>query len=162
MKSNLVRLIVCVLLVLTLAIAPITTAFAASTMKLMKINVDGARLRKGPGNYEIITSLRRGEKVLYSGEMTKSFCLVCTEDGQVGYVFRDYLSNYGVIRADQVYYANTGSVRMYSRANTGSSRVETLSRHELVIVFRTAGNWAYARTLDGEAGYIQLSKLSSF
>lgn len=84
---------------------------------------------------------------------------MCTEDGQTGYVFRDYLSNYGVVRANQVYYVNS-SARMYSRASTSSSRVDRLGEHEMVIVFKTSGKWAYARTLDGKAGYIQLSNLT--
>lgn len=160
MKRNVIRLIVCVLMILTMVIAPISTAYAASTVKLMKVNVDGARLREGPSSaYEIITSIRYGKKVFYSGKMESSFCYVCTEDGQKGYVFRDFLSNYGVVRVDQVYYA-TGHARMYSRANTGSSRVETLTKNEMIIVFKTAGKWAYARTLDGKAGYVQLSYLN--
>lgn len=160
MKRNVIRLIVCVLMILATVIAPVSTAYAASTVKLMKVNVDDARLRAGPSSaYEVITTINLGEKVFYAGKSQNAFCYVCTEDGQKGYVFRDYLSNYGVVRVDQVYYA-TGNARMYSRANTGSSRVETLTKNEMIIVFKTAGKWAYARTLDGKAGYVQLSYLN--
>lgn len=159
MKRNLFRLIVCVMIVLTVIIAPVSTAYAASTMKLMKVNVDEARLREGPGDYEVITTLDKGEKVFYSGKMENAFCLICTADGEIGYIFRDFLSNYGVIRADQVYYAISGGTRMYKTASTSASTVEKLNRHEFVIVYKTAGNWAYARDLNGRGGYIPLSKL---
>lgn len=160
MKRNVIRLIVCVLMILATIVAPVSTAYAASTVKLMKINVDDARLREGPSSaYEVITTINLGEKVFYAGKTQNAFCYVCTENGQKGYVFRDYLSNYGVVRSNQVYYANT-STRMYSRASTSSSRVDKLGVHEMVIVFKTSGKWAYARTLDGKAGYIQLSNLT--
>ena len=157
----------CVLLMLTLNIAapvamPSTTAYAASTMRILRTNVDNARLRKGPSSeYDVITTLDKGEKVFYSGKTKNSFSYVCTEGGKVGYIYSGYLSKYGTVRTSSIYYTRTKSVRLYKRPSTSASKVTTMRNQQFVIVYQKAGKWAYVRTLEGKAGYVQLSKIKS-
>lgn len=160
------RVVVCLLLMITVVAAPIVTvpsmsASAASSYKVMRCNVDGGRLRKGPGNYPVIRTLKRGEKVIYSGQMKNAFCLVATMDGKIGYIYKNFLSNYGVVRKDQLYYTGTRNVKLYSKASTGARSV-TLKNRQFVTVYQKAGNWAYVKTLDGKGGYLQLSKIKKF
>lgn len=161
-KRNFLRTVLCALLMLTLMAAPIlpeSSAQAASTMKIMKVNVQGGRLREGPSSeYEVITTLSRGEKVFYSGKTSKAFCLVCTADGEVGYIYREFLSSYGTVRTSQVYYTVSKGVKMYKKPSTKASYTKLKSK-QFVIVYKKAGNWAYVKTLDGKGGYIPLSSL---
>lgn len=162
LKRKFFRVLACLLAMLTLAATPLAvmpTAEAASTMKIVKVNVQGARLREGPSSeYDIITSLDKGEKVFYSGKTKNAFSYVCTADGKVGFVYKGYLSAYGTVRTAQVYYTTGNGVRMYKKPRTSASRVATL-KQQYVIVYQKAGNWAQVRTLEGKSGYIQLSKL---
>jgi len=160
------RVVVCLLLMITMTAAPIVTmssmsASAASTYRVMRCNVEGGRLRKGPGNFGVITTLDRGEKVIYSGSMKNAFCLVATMDGKVGYIYKNFLSNYGVVRKDQLYHTRTRNVKLYKKATTGSKSV-TLKNPQFVTVYQKAGNWAYVKTMDGKGGYVQLSKIKRF
>ena len=161
------RVVLCALLMFTMTASPLmatpaTSAKAASTMKIVKVNVQGARLREGPSSdYAVIGSLKKNQKIFYSGKNKNAFSYVCTADGKIGFVFRDYLSAYGSVRKNQVYYTTGRNVRMYKKASTSSGRAATLKQQQFVLVYQKAGNWAYAKTLDGTGGYIQLNKLKS-
>ena len=155
----------CALLMLTLSIvppvaAPSNTAQAAGSMKIMKTNVQGGRLREGPSSeYDVITTLDKGEKVFYAGKSKNAFCYVCTADGKIGYIYKGFLSSYGTVRTSSIYYTRGKNVRMYKKPSTSASKAATLRQQQYIIVYQKAGNWAYVRTLDGKAGYIQLSKI---
>lgn len=161
------RAAVCFLLLILMATSPLiaapsTTAAAASSYKIMRCNVSGGRLRKGPGNYAVITSLRKGEKVIYSGKMKNAFCLVATTNGRIGYIYKNFLSNYGVVRSDRLYHTFTRNVKLYQKASTASRVAATLKDCQFVTVYQKAGNWAYVKTMDGKGGFVQLSKIKRF
>lgn len=161
------RAAVCFLLLLLMAVTPLitapsTTAAAATNYKIMRCNVEGGRLRMGPGNYGVITTLDKGEKVIYSGKMKNAFCLVATMDGRKGYIYKNFLSNYGVVRSDRLYHTVSRNVKLYKKASTGAKTVATLKNRQFVTVYQKAGNWAYVKTMDGRGGYIQLSKIKRF
>lgn len=160
------RVAVCLLLMIAMAATPMLTvpsmnAYAASSYKVMRCNVEGGRLRKGPGDYDVITTLDKGEKVIYSGKMKNAFCLVATTDGKIGYIYKNFLSNYGVVRKDQLYYTATRNVKLYKKASTNAKSV-TLKNRQFVTVYQKAGNWAYVKTLDGKGGFVPLSKIKKF
>jgi len=161
------KVMLCALLMLTLTATPLlatpsTSAKAAGTMKVVKVNVQGGRLRKGPSSaYDVIRSLDKGERVFYSGKTKNAFSYVCTADGKVGYIYKEFLSSYGSVRASSIYYTTGKNVRMYKKPSTSASKAATLKKQQFVIVYKKAGKWAQVRTLEGKAGYIQLSKLRS-
>ena len=161
-----IRTAVCFLLLIMMAVMPLitepsTTAAAATNYKIMRCNVEGGRLRKGPGNYSVITTLDKGEKVIYSGKMKNAFCLVATMDGKKGYIYKNFLSNYGVVRSDRLYHTVSRNTKLYKKASTSAKSV-TLKSRQFVTVYQKAGNWAYVKTMDGRGGYIQLSKIKRF
>lgn len=132
----------------------------AASMKIVKVNVQGGRLREGPSaDYDVITTLKRDQKIFYSGKTKNAFSYVCTADGKKGFIYRGFLSSYGTIRTEQVYYTTGRNVRMYKKASTSASRAATLRQQQYVIVYKKSGSWAYVRTLDGTAGYIPLKHL---
>lgn len=161
------RIILCAMLLLTLTATPLmatlsSSALAAGTMKMVKVNVQGGRLRKGPSSsYDVITSLDKGDKIFYSGQTKNAFSYVCTADGKVGYIYKEFLTSYGSVRSSSIYYTTGKNVRMYKKASTSASKAATLRKQQFVIVYKKAGKWAYVRTLDGQAGYVQLSKLKN-
>lgn len=160
------RVVVCLLLMIAMTAAPMVaapsmSAKAASSYKVMRCNVEGGRLRKGPGNYGVITTLDRGEKVIYSGKTKNAFCLVATTNGKIGYIYKNFLSSYGAVRKDQLYYTRSRNVKLYKKASTRSKSV-TLKNRQFVTVYQKAGNWAYIKTLEGKGGYVQLSKIKKF
>ena len=161
-KTMLCAMLMLALTATPLLASPLNSAQAAGTMKMVKVNVQGGRLRKGPSSsYDIITSLDKGEKVFYSGKTKDAFSYVCTADGKVGYIYKEFLSGYGSVRASSIYYTRGKNVRMYKKPSTSASKAATLRKQQFVIVYKKAGNWAYVRTLEGKAGYIQLSKLKN-
>ncbi len=165
LKRNFCRAAVCLLLILMTMATPIInvpTAYAA-TMKVLKCNVSGGRLREGPSTaYDVVSSLKRGEKVLYSGKTKNAFSLVSTADGRVGYVYKGYLSSYGSVRDSQVYYTRTGNMKLYKKPSTKSGTAVRLRKKQFIFVYKKAGNWAYVRTMEGKAGYIPLSNIKKF
>ena len=157
MKRNIIKVLVCLLLVATMVAAPMSAM--AKTVQIMKINVDGARLRSGPGASAIITSLKKGTKVFYAGKQIHAFCSVRTLGGKTGYVYKPFLSADGAVESKQVYYT-TGKCGLYKKPSTGSSRKATLSKHTYVVVFEVRGNWAYVKTTSGKGGFVKFSNLA--
>lgn len=134
-------------------------AFADSVVKVMKINVNGARLRSGPGDYTVIKSLKKGTKVLYTGKKVNAFCQVRTSGGKVGYVYDKFLSTYGAATSKQVYYTNK-AVTMRKKASSKSRGIKKLKKNTLVLAYEVFGNWVYIKTLSGKGGYVKASCLS--
>ena len=149
-------MVLCVMLLASFFAVP---ASAASVVKVMKINVSGARLRSGPGASEIITSLKKGTKVLYTGKKTNAFCYVRTSSGKKGYVYDKFLSTYGAAYSKQLY-STTKKIHMFRKASTKSSKIKKLSKHTLVIVYEVRGSWAYVKTLSGKGGFVKASCLT--
>lgn len=147
----------CMMLLASFVIAPVSAS--AKVVKIMKVNVKGARLRSGPGASSIKKpSLKKGEKVFYSGKQVHAFCYVRTASGRTGYVYKPYLSSYGAVNSKQVYYAKKATT-MYKKARKSSRRVGRLSKKQHVLVYETRGNWAYIKTLSGKGGFVKFSNL---
>ena len=162
MKRNFLRAALCMMLILMIGAAPMTALAAKSNVVLiLKCNVDGGRLREGPSSaYDVITSLKKGEKVFYNNQKSGAFCYVRTLYGQAGYIYHGFLDSYGAARYDQIYYANTTGVRVYKRPTDSSSRATTLGVGEHIIVYRTMGDWAFVKTLRGNTGFVKLGGLT--
>ena len=157
MKRNLWRSILCLSLILVLVLAPMSGVAATKTAKILKINVDQARMRTGASG-EIITTLARGTKVLYLNRTDGAFCKVCTTDGTTGYVYKGFLSSYGSVRADQVY-VTTGSTTLYKLSGNSLRKSSTLKSGTYMLVYKTNGNWAYVKSMSGKSGYVKLSSI---
>lgn len=157
MKRKMLLAAICLMLVLSTVIAPVS-ASAKSVVKVMKITVDGARLRTGPGDYPWTKSLKKGTKVLYAGKKEKAFCYVKTSDGSTGWVFNEFLGAYGAVNSGSVY-RTTGKATLYKKNSTHSSRVTSVSKNSFILVYATKGGWAYVKTMSGKGGFMQLKNL---
>ena len=156
------RILVCVLLILTVAILPsVQTAFAASSCRIMKTNVDGARLRTAGIGGDIIYSMRKGTFVVCTGKTEGAFYQVLTPKGDSGWVYKPYLSAEATVKKSQVYCASSGA-KVYKKPKTSASGVTRMAAGSLCVVFKTSGKWAYIRTLTGKKGFVLLSKLSRY
>jgi len=155
MKSGL-----CIVLALLFLLAPMSGFAAGSrTCKILRTTVANARLREGPGDYTVITTLPKGEKVYYLNRTEGAYHLISTTSGIVGYVYKGYLEEYGACKLDAVYYVSSSSLAVYRMPDTGSRRVGTLSRRTYIVVRRINGSWAQIRTLDGRVGFVKVSGL---
>lgn len=163
MKRNIFRAALCLMLVLLMGAAPMT-ALAAKNNKvvaILKCTVDGGRLREGPSSaYDVVTSLKKGEKVFYNNQKEGAFCFVRTIYGQTGYVYHGFLESYGAARYDQIYYANDKNIHVYKRPSTGASKATTLGAGEHIIVYKTVGDWSFVKTLRGKSGFVKNSGLT--
>ena len=158
MKRNLWKSILCIALILVLTLAPLSALAASRTAKILKVNVDKARMRESATG-EIITTLNKGTKVLYLNRTDGAYCKVCTTDGTTGYVYKGFLSSYGSVRADQVY-VTTGSTTLYKLSGNSLRKSSTLKGGVYVLVYKSNGNWAYVKSMTGRSGYVRLSALS--
>lgn len=141
--------------------APVSASAAMKdrVVKIMKVNVQGARLREGPtSKYDVITSLGKGSCVFYLEKNKSAFDYVRSATGEIGYVYEGFLSPYGACKLSQVYYT-TGTTKLCDRPSEVSNRVTTLVKKEHVIVYKTRGSWAYVKTLQGKGGYVRLNRL---
>lgn len=161
MYRKFLRLTMCILLGMSLLIAPVSaTAASNSVVRILKVTADGARVRKGPSSsYDVITSIRKGQCVFYLNKNKGAFCYVRTANGQIGYMYKGFLKSYGATKLNQIYYAKANGVKVYKKNNTHSSSIGSLTDKQHVIVFATKGDWAYIKTLAGKGGFVQLSKL---
>ena len=157
MKHRILKALVCLLLITTVVLAPMSAY--AKTVKIMKVNVEGARLRSGPGAYPVITSLKKGTRVLYAGTKKNAFLQVRTSGGKTGYVYKPFLTAYGAVQSKQVFHV-TSTTGLYKKPKTSSSKVQNLKANQRVIVYEARGNWAYVKTLSGKGGFVKVSKLA--
>ena len=147
------------MLMFAVAILPAMAYAASDVVQIMKVNEDGARVRKGPSSsYDVITSCKEGERVFYLGKTKEAFMYVRTSKGKVGYMYKGFLKTYGSCYKSQVYYC-TKKANMYKKASSSSSRVAKLSKNQHVIVYQVSGNWAYIKTLGGKGGFVKKSVL---
>lgn len=160
MKRRIISFLLCLMLAASMLIVP-TTAFAdGKVVPLLKVTVDGARVREGPSSkYDVITSVKKGGRVFYLGKTRTSFCYVRTATGEVGWMYRGYLKAYGAVNMDQVYACKSKSAPVYKRKGKGLKRIGTLYKNQHVIVYEVRGKWAYIKSLTGKSGYIKKSAL---
>ena len=150
LKRKFLRFIISMVLILSVVIVPMSAMAAPRIVSILKVTVEYGRLREGPSSdYDVITTLAKGERVFYLNQNSGAFCLVRTSRGQVGYIYRGFLQTYGACRLDQIYYAN-GSVRVYK--TPGGKALGTLSRNDHVLVYKTQGGWALIKNLVGNTG----------
>ena len=162
MKRRIVSMLLCVFLIASMLIVP-TDALAASkkVVQILKVTVDGARVRKGPSSaYDVITSVKRGGRVFYLGKTKDSFCYVRTSTGETGFMYRGFLKAYGAVGVDQVYYCKAKSAKVYKRNGKSLRSIGKLYRNQHVIVYEVRGKWAYIKSLSGKSGYIRKSALA--
>lgn len=159
MKRRYISLLLVVVLLLATAIVP-AGASAAKKIQILKVTVDGARVRQGPSSaYGVKTSVKKGGKVFYLGKMKNSFAYIRTSGGTQGYMYKGFLKSYGTCYKSQVYYSKKSGLKVYKKPSTRSSKVTKLSKHQHVIVYQVKGKWAYVKTVSGKGGYCQASAL---
>lgn len=157
MKRNVFKSALCLILILVMATAPMCALASTKTAKILKVNVEKARLRDGPSG-EILAKLEKGTKVLYLNSRQGAYCKVCTSSGQVGYIYKDYLSSYGVVRQNQVY-KTKGSTTFYKRKGNSLRKSSTIKAGQYLLVYKTNKNWAYVKSMSGKSGYVKLSSI---
>ena len=146
------------MLMVSTVLAPVS-ASASGVVKILKVNVDGARLRVRSGDklVEQNYSLSKGERVFFAGKTYRSAYYVCTSSGKKGYVYKKFLSSYGAVNTKQVYRV-TKSAGLYKKA--GSGKKATVSKGKYVMVYEVRGGWAYVKTVSGKGGYMKTSCLT--
>lgn len=159
MKRRTISLLLAVALLLAMAVVPMG-ASAATKIQILKVTVDGARVRTGPSsNYAVRTSVKKGAKVMYLGKIKNSFAHIRTSGGTEGYMYKGFLKSYGSCYKSQVYYSGKKGLKVYKKPSSHSSSVTKLSKYQHVIVYQVKGNWAYIKTLSGKGGYCLASSL---
>lgn len=158
MKRNVWKSIVCSLLMVVM-LATSVPASAASVARIMKVNGDYVRMRASADEGgATIRRLRKGTKVLYWGKKDGSMYKVLTSDGKTGYVYGEYLTTYGAMKLNSVY-VTTASTKIYRRSGNSLKKSGTLAKGKYVMVMKTSGNWAYAKTMAGKSIYLQRDNL---
>ena len=148
------KLILC----LILAIAMLTSAASAAKWTFMKVVVQDARVRKGPGDSDIITSLDKGTKVIATARPNKSYYKIIMPNGQTGYIFRDHVTSTGSADSSRVYKTTT-RVNMRRHARARSTLIKTLKAGTYVKVLSRSGGWARIQTASGKKGYVRADYL---
>ena len=159
MKRKFLKPLVCILLAVSMLLAPLSAMAASSKAYIMRVNVSGARLHSDTGaDRTAIAKLAKGTKVLYWGSKNDAMCKVVTQSGKVGYIYKNYLSTYGVVKKSAVY-TTRATTKLYKRSGSSLKSNGTLSAGKYVVVYRTYGNWAYVKTMSGKGAYVNKSYL---
>ena len=159
MKRNLLKTVLCSLLVIALLAAPVSGLASSNLALIMKVNGDWVRVRDGADEgAQVITRLRKGNKVLFWGDRQDEMYKICTSSGDVGYIYKGYLSTYGAMKKSQVY-VTSGTTKLYKRSGSSLKGNGTLGSGKYVVVYKTSGNWAYIKTMTGKSAYCQKSML---
>lgn len=148
------KLILC----LFLAVALLTSAASAANWTFMKVVVQDARVRKSPGDSDIITSLDKGTKVIATARPNKSYYKILMQNGQTGYIFRDHVQATATADSSKVYKTTT-RVNLRRHARVSSALVRTLKAHTYVKVLSRSGGWARVQTASGKKGYVRADYL---
>ena len=155
MKRISMKALLCAALIAILALAPVS-ALAANTVQIYIVKINGARLRTGANRTTVVTSLKKGQRVVYAGRHDGAMYYVRTAGGRTGYIYKEYLKPYGAATRSQIF-KTTRRTTMYR--NRGSGHLRTLSKGTTVIVYQRKGQWAYIKTLRGTSGYVKLSSI---
>lgn len=158
MKLKFLKSVLCLLLIASMMLLPATAMASSKTIQILKVNTDGARLRSEEDK-SVITTLKSGAKVFYAGEHLDAYCKVCTMDGEIGYVYKAFLSEYGAVKSSQVYYT-TAKAPVYRRSGSSLKKAGTAPENTFVLVYATNGNWAFVRSMGGASGYMKLNTLT--
>ena len=158
MMKRYARVFICFVLLAALGVSMLPAAYAIpSKLTLLKCTVAGGRVRTAPGSANpVVDSLSKGEIVLYAGYKKGSHYCVCTDKGKIGYVYSGFMSYYGSVRADQIYYSSR-PVKYYNSATRNARRKGTFRSYELIIVYQIVGGVGYAKNLKGKGGFISMS-----
>ena len=162
MKHNVLKSILCSLLIVALLAAPVSALAASNVAYILKVAVSdapGTYVRSGSGqdNNAVIGSLPNGTKVLYCGQSIGQMLLVMTASGQTGYVYQGNLATYGAASKSRVFLTSTTT----SLYNSSMQRSGTVGAGVPVIVFGVSGEWALCRNINGTPAYISTSALKS-
>lgn len=158
MKRRILKVLVCLVMIVS-CMMPVAATAASKPAYILKVSNDYARMRKGPyGSYDIITTLRRGTKVLYGGQNAGEYCKVYTTNGTSGYVYRKYLSTYGAVKKSNIYRTKS-SAPFYKRSGSSLKRSGSVAKNQFVLVYKKNGDWAFVKSLSGRSGYMKLSYL---
>lgn len=159
MKRNVWRSVVCSLLIVATLLAPMSALASSQLVRILKVEGDWVRLRESAdGDGEMIARLRKGTKLLYWGEHDDEMYKVVTRDGEVGYIYKGYLSTYGAMKKSQVY-VTADTVKLYKRDGGTLKGNGSVEKGKFVVVYKTYGNWAYIKTMSGKGGYCQTDDL---
>ena len=158
MKRSFLKGLVCLVLVLSMAIAPIC-ASAASTAYILKVNAKNVRLHDRPGtDSNVIALLKRGTKVLYWGKISNQMCKVFTSSGKTGYVWKQYLSSYGAIKKSQIG-ITTKDTPVYKLSHGKLKKSGTTKKGTMVMVYGYNSSWVRCKSVSGKTGYIPRSAI---
>lgn len=159
MKRKFLKVLVCLMLILSCTAAPVAASAASKPAYILKVSADYARLRQGPyGSYGIIQTLRKGTKVLYGGQHSGAYCKVYLTNGQSGYIYRDYLTTYGAVSKNKIYMTST-PVAFYKRSGSSLKKVGTVPKNQFVLVYKRNGDWVYVKSMSGASGYMKTTGL---
>ena len=161
MKHNVLKSILCSLLIVALFAAPMSALAASNVAYILKVAVPdapGTYVRAGSGeNNGIIGSLPNGTKVLYCGQGIGQMLYVMTASGQTGYVYQGNLATYGATSKSRVFLTST-TTDVY---NSSMQRFGSVGAGVPVIVFGVNGGFALCRNINGTAAYVPTSALVS-
>lgn len=156
MKRNYLARVLCLTLILLIGIMPISTAFAAGKAYILRVNTNYVHVRDDDGN--VISSARKGTRVLYWGEKIGDMCKVANSSGYTGYIYKEYLSSYGVVSKSQVGIV-TSKAPLYKRSGNSLKKAGTVKAGTTLLVYRVNGSWAYVKNFNGTGAYIRTSYL---
>ena len=158
MKRRILKVLICLVMIIS-CMAPIAATAASKPAYILKVSADYARMRKGPyGSYGIITTLRRGAKVLYGGQNAGEYCKVYTTNGTSGYVYKKYLSTYGAVKRNNVYMTKAAAP-FYKRSGSSLKRSGSVAKNQFVLVYKRNGDWVFVKSLSGRSGYMKAAYL---
>ena len=156
MKRKYIARVLCLALVLMLGIMPLCTAHAAGNAYIVRVNSDYVRVRSADSS--IMTSVPKGTRVLFWGERIGDMYKVMSATGHTGYIYKGYLSSYGVVNGSQVGVCVTRTP-VYVRSGNSLRQAGTTAAGTLVLVYKVAGDWAFVKNINGNSAYIPLSYL---
>ena len=157
MKRRMLWLMVCAAMLVSLLAMPVN-AMASSKARIMKTNVR-VNLRD-PNNYKnIVGDVKKGQQVYFTGKSIKSFYLVKTKSGKLGYVFKLYLDEVDSTSKKSVFRAKHDT-KIYKKPSTSARAVCSLKSGQYVQVGQTSGGWAYVVNTKGKKGYVPTSDLT--
>ena len=156
MKRNYFARVLCLTLILMLGIMPLCSAYAASRAYILRVNTNYARVRDEDGS--VVGTVSGGTRVLYWGANKGDMCKVLNSAGKVGYIYKSYLSSYGVVNKNQIGIV-TANAPVYKNSNGSLKKSGTVKAGTTLLVYKVNGSWAYVKNFNGKGSYIRTSYL---
>lgn len=162
-KQNVLRRIVCALLIVISMMGATMPALAAKNGDVLQVNGNLARVRSRPqSGSTVLAKIKKGTKVKYI-KSENGWYLIQFPNGNRGYMYKSFLSPVINVKVGKLYRSRLkGKLPVHITPSKKSKAMFKIKNTTNVVLLKRKGNWGLVRIVKtGDVGYVNLKYLKA-